>query len=108
MVVRSDTVSDRTRLSNCMEIRRQKGNSSSATETVILRLWSFRMRTSFPEFLPMTIRTRSANSCAAINPACAVCCGNCPGHTYLRPVALHQTLFGQLKRMFEILLVYVD
>src|SRR5215467_5133228 len=101
MVVRADSVSDRPWLFNCMEIRRQKGHSSSATSTVILRLWSLLMRISLREFLPMTINMLSANLCAGINPACAVCCGNSPAQTSLLPMTLHKKLFSELTRTFE-------
>src|SRR4029078_5758815 len=99
VVVRTYPVPDRAWVFDHMEIGKQKGHSASAPGTVILRLWSLQMRTSLREFLPMTISTPSANSCAGINRACAVCCGNFPVQTLLWQMTSHRKLFLRLTKI---------
>src|SRR5215831_1226719 len=95
LVVRTDSVPDRAWIFDHMEIGEQKGHSASAPDTVISRLWSSLMRTSLREFLPMTISTRSANSCGGISPACVVCCDNSPAQTSPWQMTLHKKLFSE-------------
>src|SRR4029077_15973577 len=94
VVVRTDFVSDRARVFDCMEIGKQKGHSATAPGTVILRLWSSLMRISLHEFLPMTISTPSANSCGGINRVCAVFCANSLARTWLWQMTLRRKLFS--------------
>src|SRR5262249_53099629 len=93
MVTRAYSISHRAWLFDYMEIRKQKGHSASAPETVILRSWSSLMPTWLREFLPMTISTPSVNSCGGINRACAVCCGNSPAQTLLWQMTSRRKLF---------------
>src|SRR5215510_4626768 len=105
VVVRTYPVPDRAWVFDHMEIGKQKGHSASAPDTVISRLWSLLMRTSLREFSPMTISTRSENSCDGISPACVVCCGNSPAQTSLWQMTLHKKLSSGLLKTFAAFVV---
>src|SRR5262245_15977688 len=99
VVFRTYPLPDRAWVFDQMEIGKQKGHSASAPDTVISRLWSLPMRTSLPEFLPMTTSTPSANSCGGINPACAVCYDNSPEQISLSQMISHRKLFSGLTKI---------
>ena len=66
------------------------------------------MRTSSHEFLPMTISTRSANSCAGINPRCAVFFDSLPAQILPWRTISHRKPLFALTRIFAAFAVKRD